>query len=284
VDDDRELTDLLVHALDEAGYEVMAAQSATEALAAIATASPDLAVLDIKMPGTPGLNLSELLRDQFAIPFVFFSALDNEETVRQATMMGALAYLVKPLDMRHLVPAIGAAVARADELRRLRQSESQLSTEVDTRGSFMQIVDPPDQLRCFDTLDIQVVYETTLAAARQHALQLEVGARIDLLVGHVRRHVDEITCGSFGFEFEALAPAQSGNPVENVDHGLQVAVVMGTGLRLRINSESAGPELRRARVRRRHRGDAMQARRLGYVGIELFGADDPHTVCSPPAR
>jgi two-component system, response regulator PdtaR len=128
VDDDRQLCDLLVDALGQAGYEVMAAQSATEALAAIATASPDLAVLDIKMPGTSGLNLSELLRDQFGIPFVFFSALDNEETVRQATMMGALAYLVKPLDMRHLVPAIGAAVARADELRRLRQSESQLST------------------------------------------------------------------------------------------------------------------------------------------------------------
>jgi two-component system, response regulator PdtaR len=128
VDDDRQLCDLLVDALGQAGYEVMAAQSATEALAAIATALPDLAVLDIKMPGSSGLTLSELLRDQFAIPFVFFSALDNAETVRQATMMGALAYLVKPLDMRHLVPAIGAAVARADELRRLRQSESQLST------------------------------------------------------------------------------------------------------------------------------------------------------------
>ena len=127
VDDDRELTDLLVQALGEVGYEVVAAQSATDALAAIATASPDLAVLDIKMPGTSGLTLSELLRDQFAIPFVFFSAVDNEETVRQATMMGALAYLVKPLDMRHLVPAISAAMARADELRRLRQSESQLS-------------------------------------------------------------------------------------------------------------------------------------------------------------
>jgi response regulator NasT len=79
------------------------------------------------MPGTSGLTLSELLRDQFAIPFVFFSGVDSEETVRQATLMGALAYLVKPLDMRQLVPAINAAVARADELHRLRQSESQLS-------------------------------------------------------------------------------------------------------------------------------------------------------------
>ena len=128
VDDDRELLDLLVHALGQAGYEVTAAKCATDALAAIVTTSPDLAVLDIKMPDTSGLTLSELLRDQFAIPFVFFSAVDSEETVRQATLMGALAYLVKPLDMRQLIPAINAAVARADELRRLRQSESQLST------------------------------------------------------------------------------------------------------------------------------------------------------------
>jgi response regulator NasT len=118
---------LLVEALGQAGYEVMAAQSANDAMTAIATASPDLAVLDIKMPGASGLTLSELLRDQFAIPFVFFSAVDTEETVRQATMMGALAYLVKPLDMRQLIPAINAAVARADELHGLRQSESQLS-------------------------------------------------------------------------------------------------------------------------------------------------------------
>ena len=127
VDDDRQLRDLLVEALGQAGYEVMAAQCANDALAAIATALPDLAVLDIKMPGISGLTLSELLRDQFAIPFVFFSGVDSEETVRQATLMGALAYLVKPLDMRQLIPAINAAVARADELHRLRQSESQLS-------------------------------------------------------------------------------------------------------------------------------------------------------------
>jgi AmiR/NasT family two-component response regulator len=127
VEDDRELSDLLVHALGQAGYEVVAAQSAHEAMAAVATASPDLAVLDIKMPGTSGLTVCELLRDQFDIPFIVFSGLDSEETVQQATLMGALAYLVKPLDMRQFIPAINAAVARADELQRLRQSESQLA-------------------------------------------------------------------------------------------------------------------------------------------------------------
>jgi AmiR/NasT family two-component response regulator len=127
VEDDRDLSELLVHALGQAGYEVVAAESAHDAMAAVATASPDLVVLDIKMPGTSGLTLCELLRDQFDIPFVVFSGLDSEETVQQATLMGALAYLVKPLDMRQFIPAINAAVARADELQRLRQSESQLS-------------------------------------------------------------------------------------------------------------------------------------------------------------
>jgi AmiR/NasT family two-component response regulator len=127
VEDDRDLSGLLVDALRRAGYEVTAAESANDAIAAIATASPDLAVLDIKMPGTSGPTLSELLRDRFGIPFVSLSALDSEETVQRATVMGALAYLVKPLDMRRCIPAINAAVVRADELRRLRQSESQLS-------------------------------------------------------------------------------------------------------------------------------------------------------------
>jgi two-component system, response regulator PdtaR len=128
VEDDGDASGLLVDALRRAGYEVTAAEGANDAIAAIATASPDLAVLDIEMPGPSGLTLSELLRDRFGIPFVFFSALDSEETVHRATVMGALDCLVKPLNVRECIPAINAAVARADELRRLRRSESRLSS------------------------------------------------------------------------------------------------------------------------------------------------------------
>jgi len=70
-------------------------------------------------------------------------------------------------------------------------------------------------------------------------------------------HVDKITGGGLGFEFQTLAPAQSCNSVEDIDHGLQVAVVMGTGFRLRVNGEGAGPELRRTRLLRRHGGEAI---------------------------
>lgn len=127
VDDDRTFTTLLAEALQRAGYEVSSAESAEEALAAVATASPDLAVLDIRMPGPSGLELGTLLRDQFGVPFVFLTLVDDEDTVRHATAMGALAYLVKPVDVRRCIPTIDAAAARASELRRLRQSEAHLS-------------------------------------------------------------------------------------------------------------------------------------------------------------
>lgn len=127
VGDDRESSGLLFDALRHAGYEVAAAESADDALAAIATAAPDLAVLDIKMPGISGSILSELLRDQFNIPFVLFSALATEETMHRAMMMGALAHLVKPCEMGQCISVVNTAVARADKQRRPRLTKSQLS-------------------------------------------------------------------------------------------------------------------------------------------------------------
>jgi len=127
VDDDRNFVTLLAETLRRTGYEVSSAESAEEALAAAATAPPDLAVLDIRMPGPSGLELGALLRDQFGVPFLFLTLMDDDDAVRHATAMGALAYLVKPLDVRQCIPTIDAALARALELRRLRQNEAHLS-------------------------------------------------------------------------------------------------------------------------------------------------------------
>lgn len=128
VDDDSHLNALLGEALRSVGFEVTSAENVDEAIAAVATSRPDLAVLDIKMQGASGLDLGAVLRDDFGVPFVFLSLMDDEETVRKASEMGAVAYLVKPLDMRQCLPTIEAAFARAEELRRLRETESQLST------------------------------------------------------------------------------------------------------------------------------------------------------------
>jgi len=128
VDDDPNLNILLGDVLRQAGYEVTAAESPDEAIAAVAAARPDLAVLDIRMRGASGLDVGAALRDDFGVPFVFLTLVEDEATVKQATEMGAIAYLVKPLNMRQCLPTIEAALVRAAELRRLRQSETQLAT------------------------------------------------------------------------------------------------------------------------------------------------------------
>ncbi len=89
---------------------------------------PDIAVLDVRMPGQSGLELAKQLQEQPGLPFIFLTAYGDEDIVREAIEHGALGYLVKPVDIHQLIPAIEAAVARAADLWNLRKTEQQLQT------------------------------------------------------------------------------------------------------------------------------------------------------------
>jgi AmiR/NasT family two-component response regulator len=132
VDDDRLVLAMLVDGLSTAGYSVMAAESAEEAEACLAGgARPDLVVLDVRMPGQGGLYLAQRLRELDHIPFMMLSAYSDAPTVEQANLAGAMGYAVKPIDTVQLVPAIEAALARANELSALRTSRQQLQGALD---------------------------------------------------------------------------------------------------------------------------------------------------------
>lgn len=126
VDDDRLVLATLQSGLEQAGYAVQACSSAEEAKRVLALDNPDIAVLDIRMPGTSGLDLARELGESQAIPFLFLTAYSEAEVVRKAAEYGAVGYLVKPVDIPQLVPAIEAALARAADLRQLRTTETQL--------------------------------------------------------------------------------------------------------------------------------------------------------------
>ncbi len=89
--------------------------------------SADLALLDVSMPGMSGLELAKRLQSETTVPVMFLSASDDDDIVRQAAQYGAVGYLVKPIDTARIAPTIKAALARADEIRQLRQSESKLT-------------------------------------------------------------------------------------------------------------------------------------------------------------
>jgi len=132
VDDDRLVLSTLSMGLQQAGYRVSTAESAEEAEVLLAGGlRPDLAIVDIRMSGQDGLYLARRLRELDHIPFIMLSAYSEQHMIGQASQLGALGYLVKPLDTSQLLPAIEAALARANELQGLRETRAQLQAALD---------------------------------------------------------------------------------------------------------------------------------------------------------
>ncbi len=117
VDDDRLVLATLVHGLTQAGYQVIDADNGNDAILLAREHRPDLALLDIRMEGMSGFDVAETLRDKYRIPFMFLSAFSDDATVEQVKALGAVAYLVKPLDIRQIVPAVEAALANVGSRR-----------------------------------------------------------------------------------------------------------------------------------------------------------------------
>ena len=123
VDDNRLVLATLTDGLTQAGYRVIDADNGDDAILLAREHKPDLALLDIRMEGKSGFDVAQYLRTQCRMPFMFLSAFSDEETVAQVEALGAVAYLVKPLDIRQIVPAVEAAFANIESGRRDTRSE-----------------------------------------------------------------------------------------------------------------------------------------------------------------
>jgi DNA-binding response OmpR family regulator len=112
VDDDRLVLATLAHGLAAAGYEIIDADNGDDAILLARAHKPDLALLDIRMEGKSGFDVAAYLREYCQMPFMFLSAFSDDETVAQVKALGAVASLVKPLDIGQIVPAVEAAFAQ----------------------------------------------------------------------------------------------------------------------------------------------------------------------------
>jgi response regulator NasT len=125
----------LKETLEEEGYAVVAETGrGDEVVELVRQHKPDLAILDIKMPGQDGLaaarEIRELTRETAVLILTAFSQRALAEEARDA---GAIAYLVKPFQKSDLVPAIEIALGRAAEMRALEQEVSSLGETLETR-------------------------------------------------------------------------------------------------------------------------------------------------------
>jgi CheY-like chemotaxis protein len=116
VDDDPDILALVQLRLQRAGHRVLGASSGAEALAIVAErGTPDLAVLDVSMPGMSGLELLSTLREQQSkdLPAVFLSARVQPEDIERGRSLGA-AYLTKPFVASALLNAVERALAESN--------------------------------------------------------------------------------------------------------------------------------------------------------------------------
>ena len=113
VDDDPEIVSFLKRGLTYEGYTVDTAGDGTEALARAREAEPDLAILDITMPGIDGLEVSRRLRQASKVPIIMLTAKGSVTDRVKGLDSGADDYLVKPFAFDELLARIRALLRRS---------------------------------------------------------------------------------------------------------------------------------------------------------------------------
>jgi two-component system, response regulator PdtaR len=120
--------------LEEEGYEVIGETGrGDQAVELVRGLQPDLAILDIKMPGMDGLEAARIINGEKICGVLMLTAFSQREVVEQARDAGALAFLVKPFQKSDLIPAIEVAMGRFRELRSLTGEIDALGEQLESR-------------------------------------------------------------------------------------------------------------------------------------------------------
>jgi DNA-binding response OmpR family regulator len=113
VDDDVDLLALVGFALTQAGFTTVKAADAPSGVRTFAAEAPDLAILDINLPGGSGFDVCEAIRKHSRIPIMMLTARGEEEDLVRALDLGADDYLTKPFSPRTLLARVRALLRRA---------------------------------------------------------------------------------------------------------------------------------------------------------------------------
>jgi AmiR/NasT family two-component response regulator len=120
--------------LEEEGYEVVGETGrGDDAVRLVRTQRPDLAILDIKMPGADGLTAAREITAERLAAVLILTAFSQRDLIEQARNAGALAYLVKPFQKSELIPAIDIALGRFGEMKALEEQVKSLEERLEVR-------------------------------------------------------------------------------------------------------------------------------------------------------
>lgn len=134
--DDEPITKMdLQELLEESGYNVVGqASDGFGAIDICKVETPDLVIMDIQMPVLDGLKASKkIMHDNLAGGILLLTAFYDEEYVTKAKELGAVGYLVKPLDEKSFIPTVEMCIARAGEIRSLEGEVNKVTKKLEDR-------------------------------------------------------------------------------------------------------------------------------------------------------
>ena len=162
VDDDRLVLATLSHGLSQAGYDVIDADNGDDAILLAREHRPELALLDIRMQGKSGFDVAAYLRATSQTPFIFLSAFSDEQTAAQVKALGAVAYLVKPLDIGQILPVVDSALAQA--------ATRHGAAVVEPAAAAADVMPPPEVLMAVGVLMHRYSLDRGVAFQRLHRM------------------------------------------------------------------------------------------------------------------
>ena len=120
--------------LEEEGFDVVGETGrGDEAVELVRALAPDLAILDIKMPGLDGLSAARQITADRLAAVLILTAFSQRDLVEQARDAGAMSYIVKPFQKSDLIPAIEVALGRHAELKSLEHEVGDLAERLEAR-------------------------------------------------------------------------------------------------------------------------------------------------------
>lgn len=137
VDDDVHILQLVNIYLTREGYQVLLAENAQQALALLEGNLPDLAVVDVMMPGMDGFTLTESLTKDYDIPVLLLTAKGELEDKERGFLAGSDDYVVKPFEPKELLFRIAAILRRLDKKNQVTMQVGQLIID---RRSFEVVI------------------------------------------------------------------------------------------------------------------------------------------------
>lgn len=175
VDDDKNILQLVSIHLTREGYRVLQASDAMKALSLLEEELPDLAVVDVMMPGMDGIELTKILSRDFEIPVLLLTAKGGLEDKTKGYLAGSEDYVVKPFEPKELLFRISVILRR---FKKNQQSIIQVANVTINRNSF--------EVSCGEQTAIMPLKEFELLAllAMHPGHVLERGTIMEQIWGH----------------------------------------------------------------------------------------------------